>query len=532
MDTKEKGTPELFAPVLLPVDKMFPSPVNKRKSKNANIDGLSDSIAAQGLLHAIHVRPHPSKGEGFYEIVTGERRWQATKRIAKEIPAIVRELTDIQAHEITVTENLQREDLTPLEEAGAIDTLLKEGKDTKDIADRLGRPLSWVIRRAKLVDLSPKWISAYEDEKNKVSKFGASHLEIVARFDQDVQDSILENQIVHQWKFISVDDLKEICDRFYMNKLSSAPWFKNEPPELVKGCVLCAQCQNRTSAQMNLFGDIESDANKKNPDRCIDVNCFKKKTVAFVEMMAAKLKTEQEHDVVLIDRNPFQGSLPRDHALKAGAVADHEVISAKKTDPKAQLALIIDGPGAGTTMWIRSSNPDKPVKGQEKTMADKRRELDKRRNNRLTGELIEHLEKVFEDVSGNLDLDDKDILILAIRLVTRFGSTRLLDKIDAYQYSDPWKTNKTGDAAVDLIRCVLPVIRKAMRDDQRMPNPDTTKAEMVCKWFQIDYKKLKEKITADVPEPKSWRKDGKKPEAVKKEPDKKTPVKKSTKGKK
>ena len=79
------------------------------------LNDLADSIAAHGVLQPIVVRPSPAGG---YIIVAGERRWRAARLAGlKEIPAVVRELTDAEAMELALVENLQREDLDPVEEA-------------------------------------------------------------------------------------------------------------------------------------------------------------------------------------------------------------------------------------------------------------------------------------------------------------------------------------------------------------------------------------------------------------------------------
>lgn len=106
-----------------------PNPYQPRKTfDQAGLNDLADSIRQNGVFQPIIVR----KSVNGYEIITGERRFRASKLAGRDtIPAIVREFDDPQMMEIAVIENLQREDLTPLDEAQAYDTLIKRLKLTQ-----------------------------------------------------------------------------------------------------------------------------------------------------------------------------------------------------------------------------------------------------------------------------------------------------------------------------------------------------------------------------------------------------------------
>lgn len=115
---------------------------------------LSDSILAQGVIQPIVVRP--LAGES-YEIIAGERRWRACQQAGlAEIPVVVREVDEQAALAIGLIENIQRADLNPLEEAGALERLLKEFNLThQQIADALGKSRSMVTNLLRLLDLHP-----------------------------------------------------------------------------------------------------------------------------------------------------------------------------------------------------------------------------------------------------------------------------------------------------------------------------------------------------------------------------------------
>ena len=116
------------------------------------IDELADSIAERGVLQPILLRPH---GDGGFEIVAGERRWRAAQRARLHtIPAIVREIDDSTAAEITLIENIQREDLNAIEEAEGYRQLIqRHGHTQEDVAKLVHKSRSHVANLLRLLDL-------------------------------------------------------------------------------------------------------------------------------------------------------------------------------------------------------------------------------------------------------------------------------------------------------------------------------------------------------------------------------------------
>lgn len=115
---------------------------------------LADSIAAQGVLQPIVVRPI---GDARYEIVAGERRWRGAQQAGLgEIPVVVREMDEPTAVAIGLIENIQRADLNPLEEAGALERLLSEfGLTHQQIAEAVGKSRTTVTNLLRLLELNP-----------------------------------------------------------------------------------------------------------------------------------------------------------------------------------------------------------------------------------------------------------------------------------------------------------------------------------------------------------------------------------------
>ncbi|MFC4454541.1 ParB/RepB/Spo0J family partition protein [Deinococcus sonorensis] len=120
---------------------------------------LAQSIRDKGVLQPLLVRP---RGEGF-EIVAGERRWRAAQLAGlSEVPVVIRDLADREALEIAIVENLQREDLGPLEEARAYQALLDQGLNQEGVAQAVGKGRSTVANALRLLQLPERALRALE----------------------------------------------------------------------------------------------------------------------------------------------------------------------------------------------------------------------------------------------------------------------------------------------------------------------------------------------------------------------------------
>ena len=127
----------------------------RRYFADAQLDELAASIKAQGILQPILVRPLAGSSPLQYEIVAGERRWRAAKLAQLEtVPVIIRELSDQETLVLALMENLQREDLSPMEEAQGLHQLKEEfGLSQEDLAQRLGKSRSAIANTLRLLTL-------------------------------------------------------------------------------------------------------------------------------------------------------------------------------------------------------------------------------------------------------------------------------------------------------------------------------------------------------------------------------------------
>src|SRR6476660_648876 len=135
------------------IDSIDPNPYQTRRRINeATLEELAESIRASGVVQPVILRP---VANGRYQLVAGERRWHASRRAGKTtIPAVVRQISNEQAMEITIIENLQREDLNPVEQARAFERLSREfGLTQEQIATRTGKDRASIANFIRLLKL-------------------------------------------------------------------------------------------------------------------------------------------------------------------------------------------------------------------------------------------------------------------------------------------------------------------------------------------------------------------------------------------
>ena len=152
VEGEETSSPSFL---LLAHDSLQPSSLQPRRTfLPEQLNELAGSIRQDGILQPLLVRKHANLA-GQYEIIAGERRWRAAKIAAlKEVPVIIKEMNDQEVLQIALVENLQRQDLLPLEEAEAYYRLLHEfGKKQEEIAEVVGKSRSHIANLMRLLDL-------------------------------------------------------------------------------------------------------------------------------------------------------------------------------------------------------------------------------------------------------------------------------------------------------------------------------------------------------------------------------------------
>jgi len=280
-------TTETFAH--LPLAHIVASLTNPRKTFNPErLAELAESIRASGVHQPVLVRPLPAHRVAdtaymdprpTFELVSGERRLRASIMAEMDsVPAMVRALTDDQVLDIQLVENLQRDDLQPLEEAEGYSHLMAHhdpALTADDVAQRIGKSRSYVYARLKLLDLCPE-----AREALRQSHINAAVALLIARIpSHTVQAQALGNvNNPMTGQALSVRDASALIQRQYMLRLTEAR-FKITDATLVPIAGSCRQCPKRTGADPDLFADVPG------ADVCTDVACFRAKEQAHIDAM-------------------------------------------------------------------------------------------------------------------------------------------------------------------------------------------------------------------------------------------------------
>jgi len=194
------------------VDKIIPNRFQPRKNfDEAALDELADSIRQHGIIQPLVLR----KLGDSYEIIAGERRYKAAQKVSlKEVPAIVMELDDTSSAEIALVENIQRKDLTAIEEAKSYEKILELGQiNQEELAKRVGRNQSTVSNKLRLLNLSEEAQQALLD--NRISE---RHARSLLRLKDNVQQNEMLNKIIENRMTVRETD-KEIKNLLGENQI-------------------------------------------------------------------------------------------------------------------------------------------------------------------------------------------------------------------------------------------------------------------------------------------------------------------------
>lgn len=309
----------------LPLSWITPSLTNPRKSFNlVKLTELTESIKASGVHQPILVRPLPgervpSTERGVtHEIVAGERRYRACQQAGlADIPVLVRDMTDDQVLECQIVENLQRDDLTALEEAEGFEALQATGATVDGIADKIGKSRSYVFARIKLLDLSVEC-----KEAMRAGQIDASRALLIARIpDTTLQTKALAEatRADYRGEVCSVRALQSWLQANVMLKLDAAV-FNIADSTLVPTAGNCTTCPKRTGANPDLFADVQS------VDICTDPACFHGKEAAH---RADVLATAEKRGMRLIEGDEAKAIIPHQWML---GLTGYSPLTQERTD--------------------------------------------------------------------------------------------------------------------------------------------------------------------------------------------------------
>ena len=175
----------------LPIYKVEPNPDQPRQDfDEEELQALADSIAVHGIIQPLTVREMPN---GYYQIIAGERRWRAARMAnLSDVPAVIIEADDKKAMELALIENLQRQDLNPLEEALGYQTLMNEyGLTQEEAAGRVGKSRPAVANALRLLGLCPE-----VQERVRKGELSAGHARAILQLKSEKKQQEAAQKIV------------------------------------------------------------------------------------------------------------------------------------------------------------------------------------------------------------------------------------------------------------------------------------------------------------------------------------------------
>ena len=194
------------SPLLLPLQKIEPNRLQPRKSFNEEeLASLADSIRQHGVIQPLTVRLLDT---GYYQIIAGERRWRAARMAGlREVPVVIIEADDKKAMELALIENLQRADLTPIEEARGYQQLIGEyGLTQEQVADRVSKSRPAVANAMRLLSLPDELLSMVES-----GKLTAGHARALLSIKDERQQLAMAQKVVNLQ--LSVRQTEAMCKK-------------------------------------------------------------------------------------------------------------------------------------------------------------------------------------------------------------------------------------------------------------------------------------------------------------------------------
>lgn len=262
-----------------------PSGFNPRKYfDETSLYELAESIKQQGVLQPVTVRP--IDGTERYEIVFGERRYRASVIAGRDdIPAIVTELSDEEAEEMAITENLQRKDVTPVEEAAAYQRLIESGRHSvQTLAVLFGKNENYIRTRLKFTHLIPEITDLLEADEITISVAAE-----ICRYGEDIQREVYEKHLQDEGTYNSWRGLKaaDVARRIEQNFTTDLQYYHFDKTE-------CATCAHNTN-NMLLFRDGGC-------GHCANRTCLAEMNASFLMERAVQIMRTQPNVSLCRDR--------------------------------------------------------------------------------------------------------------------------------------------------------------------------------------------------------------------------------------
>ena len=258
------------------LDSIVPNDFNPRRNfSEQSLRELADNMTRIGLIHAVTLRPR-SDGQEGYSLICGERRFRAARLAGWDtIRAKICPMSDAEAEDFAIAENLQREDITPFEQGQAFKHLIDTRRyDVGTLALHFGRTRDFVLSRIRLLDLIPEVIELLNSEEINISQA----LEL-CRYEKEIQREVYDGYfkigLSCHWRHLRAKELRNRLADMYLSQLNSYRFDKTE----------CTSCASNKANQV-LFADC-GDCNV-----CQNRACMKRKNTEYLVTEAKRLLSE------------------------------------------------------------------------------------------------------------------------------------------------------------------------------------------------------------------------------------------------
>lgn len=274
-------TTEIFESVNL--NEIVTSNFNVRVNfREQSIQELANSMSENGLINPLTLRV---VGKNQYEIICGERRFKAAQLLGwKKINAYIKDVTTDQAQELCLIENIQREDISPIEEAQAYQKLYETTNDIKELITRTGKSESYIRVRLQLNSLIPEIANLLNQEE--ISLGSAA---VICSYSEEIQREINERfydkEAYNNWFDLNKEEVRKRIESNYTTQLDQFKFDQNE----------CINCKDNT-ANFSLFCE--------GCGKCVNQSCLAEKNATYLLSEAIRIK--QENPLVVLCTSPYR----------------------------------------------------------------------------------------------------------------------------------------------------------------------------------------------------------------------------------
>ncbi len=419
----------------LPLQELRESPTNPRQHFDENaLQELAASIKTQGVLSPILVRTLPENFPEHFEIVTGARRFRAAQLAGLDaVPVRIVSLSDNEALEVQVVENLQRSEIHPLDEARGFRALLQldgAGYDIHKISAKIGKTPNYVATRLKLTELVPEVADAFLKDGLAIG-----HALLIAKLPEGMQKEALSQAYASAWGdgkhervLKPIASLQAWIEQHVFLQLDKVP-FPKDDATLVPEAGSCLDCPKRTGFNKLLFPDTQRDS-------CTDPCCFNKKleqhvarqieaAPALVQISTAWGKPQSE---TVLGRGRYV-PIVRASERKNGKQARPENVHCKS----AVKAIVVDGVEKGHTVRVCADpkcGTHFPADTQKRTKQHEAVRAQARQRNEAEQKLVAVRHRVLSEVLKKVSVPFKQgpqqlVAFLAVKNLTYQQSLRL-----------------------------------------------------------------------------------------------------------